>query len=65
MSDHSVEAYIHDVEKLIQYLSIENQTPSLHEIDLKILQGFIAWLHGIGMSATSQARIISEFKSFL
>ncbi|MBK7762181.1 MAG: site-specific tyrosine recombinase XerD [Bacteroidetes bacterium] len=64
LSDHSVEAYIHDVEKLIQYLSIENQTPSLHEIDLKILQGFIAWLHGIGMSATSQARIISGLKAF-
>jgi integrase/recombinase XerD len=64
LSKNSVEAYIHDVEKLIQYLSLHKKEATLDQIDLDTLQSFISWVHELGMSATSQARIISGLKSF-
>ena len=64
LSENSVEAYLHDVEKLQQFLSMSNIDVSISDIDLKLLQQFIAWIHELGMTATSQARIISGLKSF-
>ena len=64
LSKNSIEAYLHDIEKLQQYLAISQQTILLDAINLKILQNFIHWIHELGMTATSQARIISGLKSF-
>jgi integrase/recombinase XerD len=64
LSDHSVSAYLSDLEKLTQYLqSAELKIPP-KEITLKHLQKFTAFLNEIGMTATSQARIISGIRSF-
>lgn len=59
-----MEAYIHDVEKLIQYFSVNSSNVSLEEVNLDHLQQFISWIHELGMTATSQARIISGLKAF-
>lgn len=59
-----MEAYIHDVEKLFQYIELHDPEKSLNEIDLKLLQEFIKWIHELGMTATSQSRIISGVKGF-
>jgi len=59
-----VDAYVHDVEKLVQYLNIQQKDLALSEIDLTLLQAFLAWIHELGMTATSQARIISGLKAF-
>ena len=59
-----MDAYVHDVEKLVQYLNIQQKDLSLNEIDLTLLQAFLAWIHELGMTATSQARIISGLKAF-
>jgi integrase/recombinase XerD len=64
LSKNSIEAYLHDIEKLQQYLAISQQTILLDTINLKTLQNFIHWIHELGMTATSQARIISGLKSF-
>lgn len=64
LSDHSVEAYLHDVEKLTAYLQISQTLKSPAEIDLTNLQQFVKWVGGLGMTATSQARIISGIRSF-
>jgi integrase/recombinase XerD len=64
LSQNSVEAYLHDVEKLVQFLNIEDQEPKIEEIDLDTLQRFLSWIHELGMTATSQARIISGLKAF-
>ncbi len=64
LSDNSVEAYLHDVEKLTQYLQLTNQLSNPNEITLQGLQAFVQWIAELGMSATSQARIISGIKSF-
>lgn len=65
MSDHSVEAYLRDVEKLEQYLmanSKEKLRPQ--DVTLEDLQGCIQWIAQLGMTATSQARTISGLKAF-
>jgi integrase/recombinase XerD len=64
LSDHSVTAYLHDVEKLTQYLQNENRATTPAEITLRDLQAFIRWIAELGMTPGSQARIISGIKSF-
>jgi len=64
LSDHSVEAYLHDIELLTSFLSLSHHLLPPSEIDLPILENFIKWLHEKGMTATSQARINSGIKSF-
>lgn len=64
LSDHSVEAYLHDVTKLTEYLQIVNQAKNPAALTLKDLQGFVKWIGALGMSATTQARIISGIRSF-
>jgi integrase/recombinase XerD len=64
LSDHSVEAYLRDVEKLTEFLLATEQKLSPSEVDLKTLQLFVKWIGELGMTATSQARIISGIKGF-
>lgn len=64
LSDHSVSAYLSDLEKLTQYFQSAELKISPKEVRLKHLQKFTAFLNDLGMSATSQARIISGIRSF-
>jgi integrase/recombinase XerD len=64
LSAHSVDAYMHDLEKLTAYLQDESVSRSPKEIILKDLQGFIKRIAELGMTASSQARIISGIKAF-
>jgi integrase/recombinase XerD len=64
LSDHSVSAYLSDLEKLTQYFISAELKISPKEVTLKHLQKFTAFLNELGMSATSQARIISGIRSF-
>ena len=64
LSKNSIEAYEHDLQKLIQFLEINKIEITPQQIDLKILQNFVQWIHEMGMSDFSQARIISGIKAF-
>jgi len=64
LSDNSVEAYLHDVEKFTQYLQSTGELRAPDGISLKDLQQFIRTISELGMTATSQARIISGIRSF-
>ena len=64
LSDHSVEAYLHDVTKLTQYLQVVNNEKNPAALTLKDLQAFVKWIGELGMGATTQARIISGIRSF-
>ncbi|MFT4153449.1 site-specific tyrosine recombinase XerD [Parafilimonas sp.] len=64
LSDNSVEAYMRDLEKLTQYLQVENIMQAPAGIVLKDLQQFIQSLAKMGINAASQARVISGIKSF-
>lgn len=64
LSDHSVEAYLRDVDKLTQYLQTAGSPKNPEEMTLPDLQQFIHWVALLGISGTSQARIISGIRSF-
>ena len=64
LSDNSVEAYMRDIEKLTQYLQHAESLKTPEQVKLSDLQHFLKWIGELGMSATSQARIISGIKSF-
>ena len=64
LSDNSVEAYLRDVEKLTEYLLANDMKKTPGEVELKDLQHFIQWIAELGMTATSQSRIISGIRGF-
>jgi len=64
LSLNSIEAYIHDVNKLTQFQEIKGKPAAPGDISLKDLQDFLRWISELGMTATSQARIISGLKGF-
>lgn len=64
LAGHSVEAYLHDIEKLTDYLLLNGKAMNPSELELHHLESFIRWIHELGMTATSQARIISGIRSF-
>lgn len=64
LSENSVTAYIHDVNLLFQFASNQNTDFELETIQLRDLQKFVQFINELGLSATSQSRIISGIKSF-
>lgn len=64
LSGNSIEAYLRDVEKLVQYLQSANLPLPPHQVELIHLQSCVQWIATLGMTATSQARIISGIKAF-
>ncbi len=64
LSINTIQAYELDLDKLIQFLDLNQLNKSPQEIQLKDLQQFIKWIAELGMSERSQARIISAIKSF-
>src|SRR5450432_3360096 len=64
LSDHSVEAYLRDIEKLTQFLELQDTGSSIESITVKDLQAFLKWVANLGMTASSQSRIISGIRSF-
>lgn len=64
LSENSVEAYIRDVHKLNDYLSINGIKKSPKELTSKDISSFIQWIVKFGISANSQARLLSGIKAF-
>lgn len=60
LAGNSVEAYLHDVQLLAS--EFEDKKPT--QIQSGDIENFLATLYDIGMSASSQARILSGLKSF-
>jgi integrase/recombinase XerD len=61
-SANTLEAYIRDLQKLLNYLELEGK--HVLEVELEDLQHFAAGLHDIGIHARSQCRILSGVRSF-
>jgi integrase/recombinase XerD len=64
LAKHSIEAYLNDVDKLIQYYLAIDKELVLSKVQLIDLRAFITWLNEIGMQANTQARVISGVKAF-
>lgn len=64
LSANSIEAYERDVVKLAQFAEMKLNAISPLTISAKHLQAFLHYINELGMSAFSQARILSGLKAF-
>ena len=64
LSDNSTQAYLHDIDKLTEYLLEKGIAKSPGDISLEDLQNFVHWVSDSGMTASSQARMISGIRTF-
>ncbi|MGC4023138.1 MAG: site-specific tyrosine recombinase XerD [Cyclobacteriaceae bacterium] len=64
LSQNSIDAYVRDVEKLKQYTELSKTKTDPLKVTAKDLQKFIHYVNELGMSAYSQARILSGIKAF-
>ncbi len=64
LSSNSIEAYVRDMAKLSQFVELKYAGVRPEEITYRQLQGFLQYLNELGMSAHSQARILSGVKGF-
>lgn len=64
LSENSIEAYVRDIGKLAQYVELKHVGVVPEGVTYKQLQGFLKYLNELGMSAHSQARILSGVKGF-
>ena len=64
LSANSIEAYLHDVIKLKQFLEISNSGLGPDAVSNTNIREFIEYINEMGMSAHSQGRILSGLKAF-
>ena len=64
LSDNSIKAYLSDMEKLTQFFLANELKKSPAQVELVHLQQFIKWIAEMGMTQSSQARIISALRTF-
>ena len=64
LSENSIQAYLHDVEMLVQYFILHEIDVTPQNVEQKQVEDFIQYVSKLGMSATSQARILSGIKAF-
>lgn len=64
LSENSVEAYLHDIDKFTQYLSLGNRDITPGQVKLPEMEKFLEWIGQLGMTTSSQSRIISGLRNF-
>ena len=64
LSANSVEAYLNDLDKLLQYYEVKGKSFVVKDVKDSDLYEFVTWLSELGMLPNSQARVISGLKSF-
>ena len=64
MSKNTIDAYLHDVALLWRYSEIEQNSRNIDTFQTKDIHQFLVYLTELGLSAQSQARIISGLKAY-
>lgn len=64
MSSNSIDAYLSDMEKLRQFMELEQMELRPEELEQQHLSRFLTWISEMGLSARSQARTLSGLKAF-
>lgn len=64
LSENSIQAYLADMDKLTNFLMAAGISKAPAQLELSDLQQFIKWVAELGMTQTSQARIISGIRAF-
>ncbi|MDP3468217.1 MAG: site-specific tyrosine recombinase XerD [Daejeonella sp.] len=64
LSANTIEAYLHDVGMLIQFLKGKSLKKELSEVSANDLKDFLIWINELGMLPPTQARVLSGLKAF-
>ena len=64
LSANTIEAYLNDVQKFMQYLEIEHLDIPPLAVRSGDLEKFILWVNNLGLEASSQSRLISGLRAF-
>lgn len=64
LSDNSIEAYVHDIVKLKQFVDLSNLSVGPVQITAVHLQDFLEYITELGMTPHTQARVLSGIKAF-
>lgn len=64
LSKNSIDAYIRDIEKFRQYFDFKKVKISPNDVQSKDIKEFLEWINELGMTASSQARVLSGVKSY-
>ena len=64
LSANSIAAYLRDIDKITQFLEVQDKKIGPLAIQAKDLKDLIEWVNELGMLATTQARLISGIKAF-
>ncbi|REA56984.1 site-specific tyrosine recombinase XerD [Dyadobacter luteus] len=63
-SDNSIQAYIRDIEKLVEYLELSKTNVGPREVQEENLLAFLKYISELGLAAHTQARMLSGIKAF-
>ena len=64
LSQNSIDAYIRDVKKLVEFLNIREITKSPTELKHADIEQFIRYIYELGLGDRTQARILSGIRAF-
>ncbi len=64
LSANSIEAYLRDIVKLVEFFEISGEELQPDTVEAKHIRAYIQWINELGMLPRSQARIISGIRSF-
>lgn len=64
LSANTIEAYLHDVDMLMQFFKAKSLKKEVSEISGNDLKDFLVWINELGMLPPTQARVLSGLKAF-
>jgi len=64
LSANTIEAYLHDVDKLLQFFKSRSEDKEIQNITASDLKDFLVWVNELGMLPPTQARVLSGLKAF-
>ena len=64
MSKNTLDAYLSDVNKLSQYLALNQSSQLPHQLNGQDIEQFLAYLYDLNVAPHTQARILSGIKAF-
>ncbi|MCU0445932.1 MAG: site-specific tyrosine recombinase XerD [Microscillaceae bacterium] len=64
LAENSIEAYLRDIKKLLEYLEIAQLKIAPTELTTQHILDFLHYLNDLGIAETSQARMLSGLKGF-